>query len=154
MPSLAAYSAPQRPIADQLRQVALFADLPNDRRDCLALLRQGTVYDVPAGVEIVSPGEPAALMVITQGGLCDSSSALTWPAGTCLGAREFLAGQPFHGAISTIAPTLFYRLEAAKLQGFLQHCPAIAQCLVLEVAKLGASSATHEADWQDGGANI
>lgn len=134
MPPLAAYHAPDRLIAEQLRGAPLFASLPGDHHDCLALLREGAFFEVPAGVEIVSAGEAPALIVVLEGALRDEPRANAWPAGSHFGVAETLAGRPFAAAIRSSAPTLFYRLEAGLLKALFGRCPAIGRRLLENLA--------------------
>lgn len=135
MPLLQSYHAPARLIADQLRRAPPFATLPTDPQGCLALLREGSVFEVPANVEIVAPGDPAALLVVTEGGLCEQGGARVWSAGSCLGVSEILAGTPFAAAIRTVAPTLLYRLQGVRLETFHTLCPTIASRLLHDMAR-------------------
>ena len=144
MPSLESYAAPDLPIADQLRRVPVFQALPSDRGDCLALLREGALFEVPVGVEIVSPGDRPSLHVVTSGGLSDGDGARIWPAGSCLGVAETLAEQPFATTITTIAPTLLYRLDGKLLGNLLTVCPATARRLLADTARATPAAATGE----------
>lgn len=130
MPSLQAYHAPHRLVADQLRRAPVFAALPTELRECLAVLREGAVFELPAGIEVVSRGDSPALLVVTEGALRDEGGDRDWPAGSCLGVQETAAGRPFSGAIRTAAPTTLYRLDATLLDSFRALCPAIAQTLL------------------------
>ena len=129
MPRLAAYLSPNRLIAEQLRHAPLFANLPIDHRDCLALLREGAFFEVPSGVEIVSAGDPPALIIVIKGALGDDSSARSWHAGNHLGAAEALTGRPFAASVRTVAPSLLYRLDASLLHALPSRCPMIARRL-------------------------
>ena len=146
MPQLAEYLSPDRLIAEQLRRAPSFAALPADHRDSLALLREGAFFKVPAGIEIVSPGEPPALFVVTEGTLTDEDGEHAWAAGSCLGVAETLPGQPFATAIRTAAPSLLYRLDAALLAEFRASCPLIARQLFEDVA--GTARAAAEQAWE------
>lgn len=128
--ALDVFREPDRLIADGLRSAPLFADLPVEHRDCLALLREGAFFEVPPGIEIVSPGDLAALIVVTEGELCDQEQARAWPAGSFFGVSETLAGRPFVAAMQTVAPTRLYRLDAPLLKVLLTRCPVIAQRLL------------------------
>lgn len=146
MHSLKAYLSPDRLVADHLRGAPLFADLPNARRDCLALLREGAFFDVPAGVDVVSPGDRPALFVVAEGALRDADSARDWPAGSYFGAEEALSGTLFEATISTVAATLIYRLDAALLDAFLTRCPAIAARLYGDFAETTHATAAAPVD--------
>ncbi|TRW15152.1 cyclic nucleotide-binding domain-containing protein [Glacieibacterium frigidum] len=134
MASLESFRAPTRPLTDQLRRVPLFAALPTDRRGCLELLREGALFEVPAGVEIVAPGDAAALLVVTEGALADDGGTRVWSAGSYLGVAEALGGLPFTDAVRTVAPTLLYRLDGALVAELMTRCPAIAASLRADFA--------------------
>jgi hypothetical protein len=140
------YRVFDRPVADQLRRAPLFEALPTDRHDCLGVLREGAVFAVPAGVKIVTPGDAASLMVVTEGALAQHGSARGWAAGQYLGASEILARRPFEVGVSTVGPTLIYRLESRLLDAFLTRCPAIAERLLHELARVAAGGADREPD--------
>lgn len=140
MPSLSAFAAPDRSIVDQLRRAPVFASLPGDSADCFAVLRRGAVLEVPAGVEVVSPGDLPALIVVTAGGLYDAGGSVAWPAGGCVGVAESLAGRRFASALRTVSPTLLYRLEAEWVQPLLRRCPGVSRCLL---AALSPTSGDH-----------
>lgn len=131
---LSAFIAADRLVADRLRRAPAFATLPSDRAECLAVLRQGTSYELPAEFALVSPGDAAALIVVIEGGLFDRDRALHWPAGSCLGVAELLADAPFATSLATVAPTSIYRLDAALFGLFRRGCPAIAQCIIAGLA--------------------
>lgn len=129
---LSAFIATDRLVADRLRRAPAFATLPSARAECLAVLRQGASYALPADFVLVSAGDPAALIVIIEGGLFDAEHALHWPAGSCLGADELIADAPFSISLVTVSPTSIYRLDAALFGQFRRRCPAIAHCILAE----------------------
>lgn len=134
MASLDIFRAPTRSLTGQLRRVPLFAALPNDHRGCLEVLREGVLFDLPAGIEIVSPGDPPALLVVTEGTLADGGGARVWSAGSYLGVAECLARISFAQTIRAVAPTLLYRLDGALFGTLLTCCPAIAATLRADLA--------------------
>jgi CRP-like cAMP-binding protein len=127
---LTPYAAPRLTIVDQLRRSPLFSTLPLDRDHCLAVLRKGGMYDVPSGVEIVAPGDPAAFLMITNGALCEPPGARCWQTGDHLGLAEAMAGAPFASTVCTVAPTLLYRLDGDLVADLLTCCPVIAHKLL------------------------
>lgn len=133
MPSLSAYAAPHLSLADQLRRAPAFAELPSDRWGCLGLLREDMLFELPAGVEIVSPGDPPALHVVTGGGLREADGGRIWAEGNVLGVPEAVAALPFSTAVRTVAPTLLYRLDGQRFGALLAACPATAARLLSEV---------------------
>ncbi len=139
MPLLEPYTAPNRLVVDQLRRAPLFAALPTDRGECLSVLREGAVFEIPAGVEIVSPGDAPALLVLAEGALCDKASGQAWSAGSYLGVSETLAGRPFQAVIGTVAPSVLYRLDGRLLQDFMALCPAIATRMMADLAEAAAT---------------
>lgn len=142
MASLDTFRAPTRSLTSQLRRVPLFAGLPNDRRNCLEAVREGVLFDVPAGVEIVSRGDVPALFVITEGTLADDGGAQVWSAGSYLGVAECLARISFARVVKTVAPTVLYRLDGAHFGTLLACCPAIAASLRADLAPPAPFAAT------------
>jgi CRP-like cAMP-binding protein len=133
MPSLETYRVLDRPITEQLRRSPLFASLPNDRHECLSLILGGALFRLPAGVVVFTQGDPAVLVVVTEGALLDDASGITWRAGSHFGAREALSGTPFAGAVRTVAPATVYQLALDRLRMLISLCPAIAKTLCAEL---------------------
>lgn len=132
MSSLEPYLAPNLLITDQLRRAPTFAALPSDPGACLDLLREGALFDIPAGIEVVAAGDAPALIVVTQGALLERETGRSWRAGSHLGLAEALSGRCFDGAIGTAAPTLLYWLDGALLGGFVRQCPETAARLLAD----------------------
>lgn len=142
MASLDRFRAPTRSLTAQLRRVPLFAALPSDHRGCLQALRDGVLFDLPAGIEIVSPGDPPALLVVTEGTLAVGGGPQVWSAGGYLGVTECLARISFAQSIRTVAPTVLYRLDGALFGTLLTCCPAIAASLRTDLATQTPFAAT------------
>lgn len=144
MASLYPYRITTRSLTGQLRRVPLFAALPTDHRGCLELLREGALFDVPAGVAIVSSGDAPALLVVTEGALADGGTR-AWSSGQYLGVAECLARRSFAETVRAAAPTLLYRLDGAVFAALMTRCPAIAASLRADLAAPVAPAITRSA---------
>jgi len=134
MPSLPFYAVPHLLISEQLRHAPLFAALPKDRGDCFAILREGALFDVSIGQQIVAIGEAPALVVVTSGCVRDSIGQRSWADGSYFGVAESLACRPFAAAITTVAQTRLYRLDGPLLRSLMTLCPAIADRMLDELS--------------------
>jgi hypothetical protein len=108
-------------LAELLRDVSIFADLPNERSECLALLRQGTIEQYATGETVANSGD---LLAVCAG--CVSMRAVhkTWPSGWIVPTLN--AAEPASGHLAADRPSVIYRLAAAHAAELEALCPRVA----------------------------
>jgi hypothetical protein len=107
------------PLAELLRSVPAFSDLPREDAHCLALLRRGRIEHYAAG-EAVHIGSD--LVVISSGHV--SGLAEIWSAGQIVASVKSITGST--GSVTADSPSLVYRLPAADAAELGALCPRIA----------------------------
>jgi hypothetical protein len=118
---IAAHDPIAPPLAELLRSVPAFAELPHESTACLALLRRGSIEHYVAG-EHVAVG--VDLVAVCAGQLSVPGVTHHWPVGAIIPAAS--AADPLSGTAHVDRACVLFRLAAADAAELDTLCPRVA----------------------------
>jgi CRP/FNR family transcriptional regulator, cyclic AMP receptor protein len=132
----------RRPGSEFLGRIPIFGGLSEQFLERIA--EAGTVGELPAGVALISEGEPArSLFVVYEGELeicklgghgSEVRLAVLGP-GDCLGEMSLIDIQPRSATARTLTPALLFRLGHTEIGKLYRSHPEVYTLLVLNIAR-------------------
>ncbi|MBY0284068.1 MAG: hypothetical protein K2W81_08910 [Sphingomonas sp.] len=121
MKRIAAHDPKAPPLAELLRSVPVFADLPHESTACLTLLRRGSIEHYVEG-ERVAVGSD--LVAVCAGQLSAPGTTHHWPVGMIVPAAS--AADPLSGTAHVDQACVLFRLAAPDADQLDTLCPRLA----------------------------
>jgi CRP/FNR family cyclic AMP-dependent transcriptional regulator len=132
----------RRPSPEFLGRIPIFGGLTEEVLQLIA--EAGTAGELPAGVSLISEGEPArSLFVVYEGELeickrgingTEVRLAVLHP-GDCLGEMSLIDIQPRSATARTLTPAVLFRLGHAEIAKLYRSHPQVYLMLVLNIAR-------------------
>jgi hypothetical protein len=118
---IAAHDPKAPPLAELLRSVPVFAELPHESTACLTLLRRGSIEHYVEG-ELVAVGSD--LVAVCAGRLSAPGTTHHWPVGAIVPAAS--AADPLSGTVHVDQACVLFRLAAPDAAQLDTLCPRVA----------------------------